>query len=60
MGKLTLLRELTLYLYRCEGLLDVDPLSSLEHCVNLEKLNLNLEYVKKAGSYKGLIRALRA
>jgi len=36
-GKLTSLLELTLDLSYCEGLLDLDPLSSLERCVNLKK-----------------------
>ena len=49
-GQLTSLVELTLDLSYCEGLLDLDPLSSMERCVNLKKLNLNLSYVKKAGT----------
>ena len=45
-GKLTSLLELTLDLFSCEGLLDLDPLSSLERCVNLKKLNLKLVRTK--------------
>ena len=46
LGKLTSLLELTLDLSFCEGLLDLDPLSSMEPCVNLKKLNLRLVALK--------------
>jgi len=52
-GKLTSLLELTLDLSYCEGLLDIDPLSSLERCVNLKKLDLDLR-CKKVTSINAL------
>ena len=45
-AKLTSLLELTLNLDDCKGLIDLDPLSSIDRCVNPEKLNLRLRSLK--------------